>query len=396
MADDRRIGRAADAAWRAAAEHGERDVVSARRRGQAAGRVRLRQTEVILVISVQAGLAAALAAVLADHLLGPGAHVFAPSAAVGTIATAIGQRARRTVELLAGVGLGIAVGDGLRFLLGSGPWQTGVMVALAISAALLLSGRGSALVGQAGGTAVLIATLAPMERGLELPRILDALVGAVVGIAVVTLLLPVNPLRILDKATKPIFYSLSGQLNRVARALVDRDAEAAVRVLEDLRNLDDDLGRMHEALAGADEVVTLAPVRWRRRQQFHRYADIAQHLERLVVDARGMSRWAANALQYRELMPSSLPRGIARLADAIDQLRRESHRGSGHAHSRDMARQAVELAAAARSGGLRTYGDGLVADLRTAASDVLRATGCPPPEANRIVRAAADAGTTAT
>ncbi|MEV0006202.1 hypothetical protein AB0H28_28505 [Micromonospora sp. NPDC050980] len=61
-----------------------------------------------------------------------------------------------------------------------------------------------------------------------------------------------------------------------------------------------------------------------------------------------------------------------------------------------MARQAIELAAAARSGGLRTYGDGLVADLRTAASDVLRATGCPPPEANRIVRAAADAGTTAT
>ncbi|WP_238162331.1 FUSC family protein [Micromonospora endolithica] len=390
MTDNQRVERAADEVWRAAAQHGERSVAAARQRGQVAGRIRLRQLEVILVISVQAGLAAALAAVLADHLLGPGAHVFAPAAAVGTIATAIGQRARRTFELLAGVGLGIAIGDGLRFLLGSGPWQTGVMVALAIAAALLLSGKGSALVGQTGGTAVLIATLAPMERGLELPRIFDALVGAVVGIAVVTLLLPVNPLRILDKATSPIFNSLSRQLAKVSRALVDRDAEAAVRVLDDLRNLDDDLGRLREALAGADEVVTLAPTRWHRREQVRRYADIAQQLERLVVDARGMSRWSANALQYREPVPPSLSHAITRLADAIDQLRRESRLGSGHTRSRDMVRQSVELAAAARTGGLRTYGAGLVVDLRTAASDVLRATGCPPPEANRIVRAAAD------
>ncbi|SBT65875.1 Fusaric acid resistance protein-like [Micromonospora sediminicola] len=344
------------------------------------------------MISVQAGLAAVLAALLAARLLGPGAHVFAPAAAVGTIATAIGQRARRTFELLAGVGLGIAVGDGLRLLIGSGPWQTGVMVSLAIAVALLLSGRGSALVGQAGGTAVLIATLAPKERGLELPRILDALVGAIVGIVVVTLLLPVNPLRIVDRASAPIFNALSGQLHAVARALADGDADAPVRVLDDLRDLDDDLGRLHEALAGAGEVVTLAPIRWHRRQQFHRYADTAEHLERLVVDARGVSRWSANAWQYGESISPSLPRAIARLASAVDQLRRESRSGGDHRQSRELARQSAELAGVSRRGGLHTYGNGLAADLRTAASDLLRATGCPPPEANRIIHGAADTG----
>ncbi|MEK8108422.1 FUSC family protein [Micromonospora sp. M12] len=140
-----------------------------RHRGGQAGRIRARQWEVTLVISIQAGLAAAIAALLAKNLLGPGAHVFAPAAAVGTIATAIGQRARRTFELLGGVGLGIVIGDTLRYFLGSGPWQTGAVVALAIAAALLVAGRGGQLVGQAGGTAVLIATLAPMERGLEVP-----------------------------------------------------------------------------------------------------------------------------------------------------------------------------------------------------------------------------------
>ncbi len=186
-------------------ETAERTVRRMRHRGGQASRIRARQWEVTLVISIQAGLAAAIAALLAKNLLGQGSHVFAPAAAVGTIATAIGQRARRTFELLGGVALGIIIGDTLRFLLGSGPWQTGVVVALAIAAALLVAGKGGPLVGQAGGTAVLIATLAPMESGLEVPRIFDALVGGAVGLVVVALLLPINPMRVLDRAAAPIF-----------------------------------------------------------------------------------------------------------------------------------------------------------------------------------------------
>ncbi|MET7967137.1 FUSC family protein [Micromonospora sp. NPDC005305] len=253
-----------------AAERAGRKLAHVRAEGRAAGRLRLRLLEVTVVIAVQAGLAAALAALLAQRLLGPGAHVFAPAAAVGTIATAIGQRARRTFELLVGVGLGIVVGDVLRDLLGSGSWQTGLVVTLAIATALLVAGRGGALVGQAGGTAVLIATLAPVEPGLELPRIFDALVGGVVGLGVVALLLPVNPLRVLDRATEPIVTALTTELDAVARALTTRDADAATRSLERMRGLDADVGRLNDALSGAEEVVTLAPVRWRRRARFHR------------------------------------------------------------------------------------------------------------------------------
>ncbi|MEE3921814.1 FUSC family protein [Micromonospora sp. BRA006-A] len=219
-----------------AVERGGLALSRARAEGGAAGRNRLRQLEVTVVISAQAGLAAALAALLADELLGSGAHVFAPAAAVGTIATAIGQRARRTFELLIGVGLGILVGDPPRALLGSGSWQTGLVVTLAIATALLVAGRGGALVGQAGGTAVLIATLAPVQPGLELPRIFDALVGGLVGLFVVALLLPVNPIRVLDRAVEPVVARLTEQLDAVAHALTRRDADAAQRALEDLRD----------------------------------------------------------------------------------------------------------------------------------------------------------------
>ncbi|MFG3601424.1 FUSC family protein [Micromonospora chersina] len=375
-----------------ATERTGRALGHARAEGGAAGRLRLRQLEVTVVIAVQSGLAAALAALLAQRLLGPGAHVFAPAAAVGTIATAIGQRARRTFELLVGVGLGIVVGDVLRTVLGSGSWQTGLVVALAVATALLVAGRGGALVGQAGGTAVLIATLAPVQPGLELPRIFDALVGGLVGLFVVALLLPVNPLRVLDRATQPIVTTLTNELDAVARALTTGDADAAVRSLERMRGLDADVGRLNEALSGAEEVVTLAPVRWRRRAQFHRYAAAAQHLERVILYARSVARRSATALQYGEPIPPALADAVTRLGEAIQVMRRECRDGEDLAGTRRLVRESAELAGRAWAHGVRSFGDGVITDLRTADSELLRATGCDPDDANRMVRRAAGAG----
>ncbi|MBM0226540.1 MULTISPECIES: aromatic acid exporter family protein [Micromonospora] len=392
MPDDRPAADSVRSPLDEVAERGGRVVARARRQGGQAGRIRLRQLEVTVVIAVQSGLAAALAAFIAQQLLGPGAHVFAPAAAVGTIATAIGQRARRTFELLGGVGLGIVLGDLLRFMLGSGPWQTGLVVALAIATALLVAGRGGALVGQAGGTAVLISTLSPMQPGLEVPRIFDALVGAVVGILVVALLLPVNPLRVLDRAAAPIFNTVTEQLGAVARALTARDADAAIRALDRLRGVEADVGRLNEALSGAGEVVTLAPARWHRRARYQRYARGAEHLERLILYVRSVARRSATALQYGEPIPPSLPKAIDRLGDALRQLRRECHADLDPERTRQLTRESAELAGRAWAEGVRSYGDALITDLRTADSELLRATGCEPDDANRMVRQAAGRG----
>ncbi|WP_435204214.1 FUSC family protein [Micromonospora sp. bgisy143] len=378
-----------------AAERSGQAVDRVRHRGGQAGRVRARQWEVTLVIAAQAGLAAALAALIAKHFLGPGSHVFAPAAAVGTIATAIGQRARRTFELLFGVGLGIVIGDTLRFFLGSGPWQTGVVVGLAIASALLVAGKGGPLVGQAGGTAVLIATLAPMDRSLEVPRIFDALVGGLVGLVVVALLLPVNPMRVLDRAATPIFTILCEQLDKLGQALRQRDSERTRHVLDTLRGTEGDLGRLHDALSGAEEVVTIAPVRWHRRQQFHRYARSAENLERLMLDSRVLARWSTTALQYDEPIPTELPDAIGRLGQAVAKMRTECRLGDDPQCTRKLVEECAELAGRAAARGVRSFGDAIVTGLRTASSDLLRAAGCEPDDANRMVRRAAGAGESA-
>src|SRR5690349_3804605 len=67
-------------------------------------------------LALQAGLGAGLAWLVAHDIIGRPSPFFAPIAAVITLASSIGQRARRTVELVLGVAIGIGVGDGIILL----------------------------------------------------------------------------------------------------------------------------------------------------------------------------------------------------------------------------------------------------------------------------------------
>ena len=74
---------------------------------------------------------------------------------------------------------------------------------------------------QAGATAVLIATLSPSVRDLEIPRFVDALVGGAVALLVTAVLLPLSPLRVLNRAARPALDLLSAQLDATADALAE-------------------------------------------------------------------------------------------------------------------------------------------------------------------------------
>ncbi|GAB3797151.1 FUSC family protein [Micromonospora zhanjiangensis] len=73
-----------------------------------------------LVLALQAGLAAGLSWVIVTSWLKNPDPVFAPIAAVGTLAASVGQRFRRTVELIIGVTVGIAIGEVFILLFGIG------------------------------------------------------------------------------------------------------------------------------------------------------------------------------------------------------------------------------------------------------------------------------------
>src|SRR4051794_3705071 len=100
----------------------------------------LRRVRGGLALAVQAGFAAGLAWLIAHDLIGRPSPFFAPIAAVITLASSVGQRLRRTTELVLGVAIGIGLGDSIILLIGSGPWQIGLVVVLAVLVATAVGG----------------------------------------------------------------------------------------------------------------------------------------------------------------------------------------------------------------------------------------------------------------
>jgi hypothetical protein len=106
----------------------------------------------------QAALAAGLSWLVAVHIVDHRAPFFAPVAAVVCLGITLGQRLRRVIELIVGVGLGVGVGDVLISAIGTGPWQIALVVALAMSIAVLLDG-GAVITVQSAVSAILMVTL---------------------------------------------------------------------------------------------------------------------------------------------------------------------------------------------------------------------------------------------
>jgi len=125
-----------DSAWARLAA----TVTRFRERAVATLRDRLRRVSAIGGLALQAGLAAALSWLLAHDILNVSQPVFAPISAVSTLAASVGQRLRRTVELIIGVSVGVLVGDLLLAVLGTGWWQLALIVVLAVLVALFLVG----------------------------------------------------------------------------------------------------------------------------------------------------------------------------------------------------------------------------------------------------------------
>ncbi len=135
---------------------------------------------------VQAALAAGLSWLVAVHVVDHRAPFFAPVAAVVCLGMTLGQRVRRTIELIVGGGLGVGVGDLLISAIGTGPWQIAVVVALAMSVAVLLDG-GAVITGQAAVSAILVATLCLPGATSGVNRLVDGLIGGATGLLVVGL-----------------------------------------------------------------------------------------------------------------------------------------------------------------------------------------------------------------
>jgi uncharacterized membrane protein YgaE (UPF0421/DUF939 family) len=118
---------------------------------------RLRRWRSTAVPILQAAAAAGLSWLVAVHIVEHCAPFFTPIAGVVWLGLTLGRRLRRAIELIVGIPLGIGIGGELISAIGAGPWQIALVVALAMSVAVVLDGRAVITV-QSAISAVLMAT----------------------------------------------------------------------------------------------------------------------------------------------------------------------------------------------------------------------------------------------
>src|SRR5690606_16224687 len=210
---------------------------------------------------LQCAVAAGLAWLVAAELLGHPRPFFAPVAAVICIGVAAGRRLPRLVELVAGVSLGVGVGDLLVLRIGSGAWQIALVVALAMAVAVFL-GSGTVLTIQAASSAVLVATLLPPTGSGGLHRMIDTFVGGVLGIVAVALL-PPDLVAATRRDAREIFDALADTLTETARGMAERDAARVSAVLDEARAGQRAFARFTAGLTAAQEVASISPLRRR-------------------------------------------------------------------------------------------------------------------------------------
>ncbi len=334
----------------------------------------------------QCSVAAGLAWFVANDLVGHPRPFFAPIAAVISLGVSLGSRLRRAAELVVGVSLGVLVGDLLIASIGSGPWQIALVVALAMVVAVFADGA-ALLVGQAGSSAVLVATLIPPGQTGGIDRCVDALIGGAVGVLVAAVL-PSDPVGPVRREARALLDELAGVLARTADSLRDRDPEEAAAALRQARASQPLIDELRAALRGGKEVTRVAPLYRRRRRDLRRYTELAERADYAMRNARVLARRTYTALCDGELGAPELADMIDELGGAVGALTEQLGRDGDRTLAREPVLDVVRHVAAQPDGWAPGESEQvIVAQLRSIALDLLQATGMSRGEALSAMRA---------
>ena len=327
----------------------------------------------------QAGVAAGCSWFVAVHVAHHQSPSFAPAAAVICLGATNALRLRRGIELICGVSIGIGIGDLFISAIGTGSWQIALIVGLAMSAATLLHG-GQVLTLQSASSAVMVATLYFPGQNTGVSRMVDALIGGVLAVAIAAIL-PANPLTVLHQCADRVLTDLARALRGAATSIKERDLHQAADVLRQADDTQAVIDDFKIAVQMAEEIVTIAPIRWRCRPQLERYVALVAPAEDAFRNTRVLIRRAVAALRDGEPLPDALWEAIGLLADAAELLSTELAQGNEPTAVR------CDLRSVASAIGWDLIGDSspsasvVLGQLRSTTVDLLQATGMTKDEA---------------
>ena len=161
-----------------------------------------------------------------------------------------------------------------------------------MTAALLLRG-GDTLVGEAAVSAILLASLQQTDAGFSTDRIFEGLIGGGVGLAIASLLLPPDPVLMVNRAAQSVVGKLGHALQETAGALADGDSGRAEQALRSARAIDDEVEALEDIIPAATETARFSPVHRGDRAVLRRYEETMPQVDFAVRNARVLTRYVS-------------------------------------------------------------------------------------------------------
>jgi uncharacterized membrane protein YccC len=266
----------------------------------------------------KSAVATAAAWLLASFLIQGPPPVFAAIAALLVVQPSLNQSFAKAVERTVGVVVGVVVAALLGLVLGNGTW----VILIAIVAALILawalrmtSGTGN----QVAISAMLVLALGTATPGYAGDRILETLLGAVIGFIVNIAIVPPVALAPARDAVARLAEELAASVDRLADALGSAQTPAnltellvTARLMRPMRDAAD------SAIEAAAESLTLNPRGGRNRAELRALQQRLDLLGPIVTQVIGMTRAVVDHYE------STVPDDPAVRAIGV-QLRRAAH-----------------------------------------------------------------------
>jgi len=216
--------------------------------------------------------------------------VFAAIAALLVVQPSLNQSFSKAVERTVGVIIGVAVAGVLGLVLGNGTWIViaAILIALVLAWALRMT-AGTA--NQVAISAMLVLALGTGTPGYAVDRIVETMIGAVIGFIVNVVIVPPLAVAPAHRSVDLLGTELADTLDRLADALQRPQTSASLtellvtaRLLRPMRDSADG------AIRTATESLTLNPRAARHRVELAELQGLVDRFSTVVTQTIGMTR----------------------------------------------------------------------------------------------------------
>lgn len=270
------------------------------------------------VFALQCAVSAGLAFFIAHSIVGHDQPFFAPIAAVISLGAYGGKRVRRGFEIVIGVAVGIGIGDLVISQIGPGAWQITVAVFGAMLLAVFVD-KGPMAANQAASSAVLVATLIPPGDQGGWERMVDALIGGLVGLVVVAVI-PNSPLRTARREVASLISKAALILDDVAQGIEERDRRLLGEALVTARGTQAGIDELMSSVGGGDEVVSISPLYWSARRYARSMNRILTPVDNVMRNSRVLARRAEIMVGDGVDPDPEMAKLIREISDALGHL----------------------------------------------------------------------------